>query len=297
MQHNPFAETAPDRMNRQDGRWVTRSSSRRQRRAITFRRINSVAISLLVSTGVGAIGVNGYNLWWTNVTAAQEQAATVEDLRVAFTQKKEHDAFVAAASAEAADRGLHSSMQVGSVMIGYDYEAAARDAQMRREEYLAQSLFAEGTPLGVVHIPRFGQGFAVPMISGVGDETLQDGIGWNPHGARPGDTGNLGLAGHRTTWGKPLNQIAELETGDPVIVETGAGWFTYRVVGHEIVQPTSTEVWAEVPRQPDEVATDAWMTLVACHPPGSLAQRWVTYAQMDTFTPRDQGPPASLEDR
>ncbi|WP_114906797.1 class E sortase [Ornithinimicrobium murale] len=256
-----------------------------------------MAATLLLAVTAGAIGVNGYQLWWTNVVASQEQASTVEDLREAFTQKKEQDAFVAAAAAEIADQAMQSSSILGGAIPGYDREAAARDAERRREEFLAQSLLAEGTPLGVVHIPRFSDGFAVPMISGTSLWVLEDGIGWNPTGARPGEKGNLGLAGHRTTWGKPLNQIAELVPGDLVIVETGAGWYTYRVVGHEIVKPTSTEVWAEVPRQPDEIATDAWLTLVACHPPGSLAQRWITYAQMDSFTPRDEGPPSSLDGR
>lgn len=295
--HNPFSEPLPTRMSRPQGQWATRALNRAQRRAVKARRTNSVALTLLLAVTAGTIGVNGYQLWWTNVTASASQASTVDELREAFTQKQEHDAFVAATMSEIADRGSQSSMLLGGVMVGYDYEAAARDAEQRREQYLAESLFAEGTPLGVVHIPRFGDGFAAPMISGVGDQTLQDGIGWNPHGARPGDVGNLGLAGHRTTWGKPLNQIAELQPGDPVVVETGAGWYTYRAVGHEVVKPTSTEVWAEVPRRPDDVASEAWMTLVACHPPGSLAERWITYAQLVGFTPRAEGPPAALGGR
>lgn len=297
MQYSPLSEPVPTRMSRPQGQWATRALNRAQRRAVRTRKANSAVITMLLAVSVGAIGVNGYQLWWTNVTASQAQASTVQDLREAFTQKQEHDAFVAATAAEFADRAMRSSSLLGGAIPGYDREAAARDAERRREEFLAQSLFAEGTPLGVVHIPRFDDGFAVPMISGTSLPVLEDGIGWNTHGARPGETGNLGLAGHRTTWGKPLNQIAELVPGDPVIVETGAGWYTYRVVGHEIVKPTSTEVWAEVPRQPDEIATDAWMTLVACHPPGSLAERWITYAQMDSFTPREDGPPASLGGR
>lgn len=270
------------------GRWVRGGAAARRRTAI--RRVNTVVIAAMLGTTGLAGGTLVYQLWWTNVTATAAHATTVEDLRVAFSEKRSADAFEQARVLELATTSAEALSGLGA--FSYDPDPAAVEQDVR--ERLEATLFEPGVPLGVVHIPRFGDGFAAPMVVGVQDETLQGGIGWNPEGARPGETGNLGLAGHRSSWGQPLNQVAELLPGDPVIVETASGWYTYTVVGHEIVAPTSTEVWAQVPRRPEEHATSAWATLVACHPIGSDDQRWITYAQLSEFTDRGQGPPEAL---
>lgn len=291
MTYHPLHDDVPARMSPAPGRWRTEPGALVAARRRTLRRTNGVMAGVLMAVSASALGVNGYQLWWTNQAAATEHASTVEDLRAKFDATRAQDAFESARVAERASEAARQSWLLGGPAgYGIDEAAAQEDARMRMEA----TLFTPGTPLGVVHIPRFGKSFAAPMISGTDDKTLESGIGWNPEGARPGETGNLGLAGHRTTWGKPLAQIHELQVGDPIVVETGSGWYTYTVVGHEIVKPDSTEVWADTPRRPDEVASAAWATLVACHPPGSLAERWITYSQLSGFTERSQGPPAEL---
>lgn len=291
MNYHPLQEAVPTRMTPAPGRWRTDPRVAATLRRQVVQHTSGVLAGLLLVISGGALGVNGYQLWWTNQVASTEHASTVEDLRTKFDAARAQDAFESARVVERATVAADTGLVLGvPSYYGLDEVAAAEDARLRMEE----TLFTPGTPLGVVHIPRFGESFASPMISGTDDKTLEGGIGWNPRGARPGETGNLGLAGHRSTWGKPLAQVHDLEVGDPIIVETGAGWYVYTVVGDEIVQPTSTEVWAETPRRPDEVAKEAWATLVACHPPGSLAERWITYAQLSGFTPRSDGPPAEL---
>src|SRR5690606_39851434 len=44
--------------------------------------------------------------------------------------------------------------------------------------------------------------------------------------------GNVGLAGHRTTYGAPFNRIHELQPGDRVVIETAAAYSVYVVDSH-----------------------------------------------------------------
>ena len=106
--------------------------------------------------------------------------------------------------------------------------------------------------------------------------------------------GNVALAGHRVTYGKPFNQIAELVTGDAVVLETEEAWFTYRVTTSEIVSPREVDVIAPVPGDPTAVPTQRMLTLTTCHPMFSARQRYVVYAVLDTWQPRSAGEPASL---
>src|ERR671933_818200 len=109
-----------------------------------------------------------------------------------------------------------------------------------------------------------------------------------------GGVGNFALAGHRVTYGKPLNRIAELQVGDPVVVETGDAWYVYRVTGHEVVTPDRVDVIAPVPGQPDAAPTQRIITLTACHPEFSARYRYVVHGVMESWQPRSAGAPAVL---
>ena len=64
----------------------------------------------------------------------------------------------------------------------------------------------------------------------------------------PGETGNFAVAGHRTTYGKPFSDIETLRIGDAIVVETEAGWYTYRFRTLEYVKPTETSVLNATPQ-------------------------------------------------
>ena len=83
---------------------------------------------------------------------------------------------------------------------------------------------------GVMHIPRFGDDYAVEMAGGTSRAGTLDpiGIGHYPGSPMPGETGNFAVAAHRTTYGKPFNRIADLQVGDAIVVEVEEGWYTYR---------------------------------------------------------------------
>lgn len=149
---------------------------------------------------------------------------------------------------------------------------------------------------GVMHIPRFGSDYAVPMAGGVSRARTLDpiGIGHYPGTSMPGEPGNFAVAAHRTTWGKPFNRIAELRVGDPIVVETPDGWYTYRFRTLEYVRPDQVDVLLPVPRQADVPAGTAYITMTSCSPMYSMTERIVAYGVFESFTPRSAGAPASL---
>ncbi|GAA1921437.1 class E sortase [Microbacterium aoyamense] len=155
---------------------------------------------------------------------------------------------------------------------------------------------ADAERFGIMRIPRFGEDYAVEIAGGVSRERTLDsiGIGHYPGAAMPGEVGNFALAAHRTTWGKPFNRIAELQVGDPLVVETPDGWYTYRFRTLEYVRPDQVDVLLPVPQAPDVPAGMQYITLTSCSPMYSMTERIVAYGVFDSFTPRSDGPPSSL---
>lgn len=155
---------------------------------------------------------------------------------------------------------------------------------------------AEGEPFAAVHVPRFAPGFVVGAEQGVGlREVLNDGVlGHYPGTAMPGAVGNAAFAGHRTTYGRPLAQIAELVPGDALVVESADAWYVYRVTGSDVVLPTQVDVVAPSPGEPGVEPTRRMITLTACHPMYSARERYVVHGELESWQPRSAGPPAAL---
>lgn len=155
---------------------------------------------------------------------------------------------------------------------------------------------ADGQIFGIMHIPRFGADYQVPIAGGVSRPVTLDpiGIGHYPGTKMPGEVGNFALAAHRTTYGKPFNRIAELHVGDAIVVETPEGWYTYRFRTLEYVTPSEVEVLLPVPQAPDTPAGSRYITLTSCSPMYSMTERIVAYGVFESFTPRTSGPPAAL---
>jgi sortase A len=151
-----------------------------------------------------------------------------------------------------------------------------------------------GDAFAIVRIPRFGKSFARPLYEGTTREILQRGIGHYPGTALPGEVGNFSMAGHRTTYGKPFNQIDKLKPTDVVLVETKSTWYVYRVTGHEIVVPTQTSVVLPVPNEPEVAPTDALFTMTSCHPEFSARQRFVVHGKLEATYPHADGVPADV---
>lgn len=157
---------------------------------------------------------------------------------------------------------------------------------------------AETQWLGQMHIPRFGSDYNKGIYGGTTRAGTLDhlGIGVYTDSKMPGEVGNFAMAGHRTTWGKPFNQLDKLQVGDAIVVETADGWFTYRFRTLEYVKPSQTEVLLDVPQMPSVETGERYITLTACSPLYSLAERIVAYGVFESFQPRAEGPPAALTD-
>ncbi|CAH0212700.1 hypothetical protein SRABI121_02769 [Microbacterium sp. Bi121] len=155
---------------------------------------------------------------------------------------------------------------------------------------------ADGIAFAQMLIPRFGSDYNVKIAGGTSRPvTLDHGwIGVYDQSAMPGQVGNFSVAGHRTTWGAPLNRMDKLELDDAIVVETREGWFTYRFRNLEYVKPSAVEVLADVPQMPEVQTGERYLTLTACSPLYSLAERIVGYAVFDGFQPRAEGAPDSL---
>lgn len=147
-----------------------------------------------------------------------------------------------------------------------------------------------GESFAIIRIPSFGTDWAKVVLEGTDEEKLVDGPGHYVDTAMPGETGNFALAGHRVGKGSPFLNLDRLEPGDPIVIETAANWYVYRVVGpddpngvpdQQIVAPSDVDTIAPVPNAPDAVANGAYITLTTCHPKFSDEKRLVVHGALD----------------
>ena len=139
-----------------------------------------------------------------------------------------------------------------------------------------------GEAVAVIRIPRIGVDRAV--VQGVKRADLRKGPGHYPDTPLPGEIGNAAIAGHRTTYGAPFNRLDELQPGDPITITTVQGTFLYLVDRHEgidgvvrghlVIGPNDVSVL--------EQGTGDRLTLIACHPKYSAAQRIVVTASLSS---------------
>ena len=115
------------------------------------------------------------------------------------------------------------------------------------------------------------------IYQGISEPTLDRGVGWWPGTALPGSVGNVVLGGHRTSHEKPFRYLDLLRPGDEIIFTTSLGRFVYTVSRTEIVEPE--DVWII------DQTEKSTATLFACHPPHSVKQRIVVFADYASGTP------------
>ncbi|NYI66604.1 class E sortase [Spelaeicoccus albus] len=152
------------------------------------------------------------------------------------------------------------------------------------------------TAFGIMYVPRFGNDYYRTIAEGTALNPVLDemGLGHYEGTAMPGRRGNFAVAGHRTTYGKPLNKIADLHPGDKIVVETKAGWYTYTFRNFNIVLPDHVSVVGPVPDAPTMKPTDRFMTLTACNPMYSARERYIAYAVLTGWSSASHGPPKTI---
>jgi sortase A len=112
---------------------------------------------------------------------------------------------------------------------------------------------AMGGGVGRVGIPRLGM--TVVVAEGTAGATLRRAGGHIRGTGLPGHSGNVGIAGHRDTLFRPLQNIRQ---DDVIMLTTLQGEYRYRVVSTRIVKPSDVEVLS-----PDGHEI---LTLVTCYP-------------------------------
>jgi sortase A len=132
-----------------------------------------------------------------------------------------------------------------------------------------EAKIAAGAPLAEMEIPRLH--FSATVLAGSDDDTLRRGPGHIEQTAWPGQSGNIGIAGHRDTFFRPLRNV---RVGDEVLLFTERGRSVYRVSSLKIVQPTDVSVL--------DPTLEPALTLVTCYPfyfLGSAPLRYIVRAE------------------
>lgn len=127
------------------------------------------------------------------------------------------------------------------------------------------------SPLTRMRIPRLG--LDVVVVQGVTKDALRAGAGHYPNTPLPGERGNVAIAGHRVTWGRPFRHLDRLRRGDTIELATPVGTFVYEVsVEPFVVAPGDLSVIEQSERP--------MLTLTTCNPVHSDRQRLVVHAAL-----------------
>lgn len=216
---------------------------------------------LLITAGIFVLLFVVWELYWTNLGANREAEAHRDTMSEAFDQD-------------------------------YDpgFDGSGPDPAVPAE-------VATGDAWGMLYIPRFGSDYSVPVLDGTGEEIDSAVLGRYATSPRPGEDGNLALAGHRQTYGAVLWDMDQLQEGDRLYLQTANGWWVYETRMVHIVDPSDVEVLAPNPMEPDATEPDGqWLTLTTCHPPYTVLERMITHAELVDFVPMADGAPAEIAD-
>jgi sortase A len=154
-----------------------------------------------------------------------------------------------------------------------------------------------GSPLTRIVVPAID--LSTVVVEGTSPAALRAGAGHYPNTPLPGEVGNVGIAGHRTTYGRPFNRVDELEPGDEIWLITPVG--DHRYVVSDPDPDIGENPWVTTPDDWGVVAAsdEALLTLTSCHPKGSAQQRIIVRAELVESLPAggyaDQADAAQVE--
>jgi sortase A len=186
-----------------------------------------------------------------------------------------------------------ATMAVAVGLIGFPYftnlyadrEQSRLEGQLSSEEirddYAAcvgeTECFNEGDSLTRIIIPSLN--VDVVVVEGTSETALRAGAGHYAETPLPCEDGNVAIAGHRTTYGRPFANLDLLRPGDEITLQTPVSTCTYLVgsadmaEGQRIVTPDDISVIANTPGV-------SQLTLTTCHPKGSARERLIVQATL-----------------
>src|SRR5690554_2184229 len=231
--------------------------------------IVSVVGELFLTAGVICFLFIGWQLWLNDLVVGAEQRTSAKELE---DEWRTVDSATVPPTREASDR---------------DYGEPIVTAAPR-----------EGVGFATLYVPRFGADYVRAIGEGVSLSDVLNkrelGVGHYPETQMPGELGNFAVAAHRTTWGAPFKNIADLQVGDKIYVQTPDGWYTYEFRTMEYVWPTGVQVLEPVPQAPGLDPLDRFITLTSCNPMFSAAERIIAYGVLEHWQPTSAGMPVEL---
>lgn len=148
----------------------------------------------------------------------------------------------------------------------------------RIKDYEDSLKLVKELPLAILTIDKFN--IQVPVYNGTEEVNLNRGVGRIKGTARIDGQGNLGIAGHRDGFFRPLKDIV---VGDAMELLTTTGVVIYKVTSIDIVDPGDVSVLA-----PTEKKT---ITLVTCYPfyyVGHAPKRYIVTAEAEHLSAINQ---------
>jgi sortase A len=158
-----------------------------------------------------------------------------------------------------------TNMWQGRIQQRLDQQIASPELQQAYKDHKVST----GDSLTRIKIPAIGLDTVV--VEGTTPSALRAGAGHYPQTPLPCDLGNVGIAGHRTTYGRPFGNLDQLKPGDTIELTTPIGGCVYQVSKAPfIVAPSDLSVI--------DPTGERSLTLTTCNPKGSAAQRLIIRA-------------------
>lgn len=157
------------------------------------------------------------------------------------------------------DRQLHDQNVASEGATHPESATAPKAASVSRADGL----------IGRIEIPRLF--LSAIVVEGVDGTALRRAVGHIPGTALPGQPGNVGLAGHRDTF---FRSLQDLRVNDEVQLSTVKGNFKYEIESLTVVEPDYVTALAP--------SSENVLTLVTCYPfsyIGTAPKRFVARAR------------------
>lgn len=158
------------------------------------------------------------------------------------------------------------------------------DARLQPITVIKRQAPVEGAVIANLAIPRIG--LSTVVVEGAEDRDLKLAAGHIAGTTLPGEPGNIGIAGHRDTFFRPLRLIHK---DDEIVLTIPHEQDRYSVVSTTIVDPDDIAVLYPT-------SHDA-LTLVTCYPfyyVGAAPKRFIVQAEREKTSTRESGITAPL---
>jgi len=234
------------------------------------RRLTFAIGTALISLGLFTAGSLIQQVYFSDVT----QLETQQQLRNLFMMNDEN-------SEELGESENIMSQKVNTEPGTYESPVLGDDSMELSDSGLGElfnNIFSEDATenipdvFGMLEIPQIN--LEQYVVTGTSTEALTYGPGYYTKTSTPGNRGNVGIAGHRTTYGAPFSDLDKLQTGDEIMLTVGTETFKYIIDEILIVDPDQGERYLYN-------RGDERITLTTCHPKFSDKLRLIVTGSLE----------------